>query len=103
MDSRCTSKIELNELNDFTEKAAYYKIPKKIIKVSIKLEKHSAIITGRSPNLDSLGLSSNNMKFARSMNSNCEKIDKQFFKLDEIMGKILARINSFEEVVSTRI
>ena len=100
-DSRCTSKIELNKLNDFAEKAAYHKTPKKIIKVPIKLEKHSAIITGQLLNLDSLGLSFNNMKFARSMNSIFEKVDKQFFKLDKIMGEILTRINNFEEVVST--
>jgi len=72
-DSSCTSVDEIRELNDFTIKAAVYKTPKKLIKFLIKIEKYNTIVAGKSS--PDLGVTSGNIKFARSVYLNFEKVD----------------------------
>lgn len=46
VDSRCTSKSELEELNNFTEKAANHKTLKKLSQSQIKVKRYNAITLG---------------------------------------------------------
>ena len=70
------------KLSKFAYKVAFYKIPKKMIKDLIKVEKYNLIISNKSLSFEALGLSLSNVKITKIMNSNFEKVDNQFFKLE---------------------
>ena len=102
-DSGCASKDELDELSNFATKAASHKTPKKMAQAPINIGRYNVIASAKSPAIESMGLSASNAKFARLVNSNFEKVDTQFLKLQETMGDILKRMDHMEEVSYTSI
>ena len=80
----CTSAKDLEELSNFTRKAAPHKTPKKLDKAPINVGKHNTIATSKSLTPEIVGVNPSNAKFLQNISTDFEKVDSQFFKLELI-------------------
>gem|GEM_PF-3623629 len=101
-ESGIVSKEDLEELSEFALKAAEHKTPRKLGK-PVKLEKYEAIVSSKGALVETAGLTTSTLKVARAVNTNFEKVDDQFFKMEKTMKEILQRLKQIEEVASSGI
>ena len=82
--SGIVSKEDLEELFEFAIRAAVCKTLRKLEKLPIKLDKYEVIILNKGSVVDTSGLTTSNLKVTRAVNTNFEKVDNQFFKIENI-------------------
>ena len=70
-----SSKEELEELSKFAIRAAGHKTPRKLEKFPVKLDKYEVIISSKGSIIETAGLTTSNLKVARAVKTNFEKVD----------------------------